>query len=343
MNGLQALMARLSPAAAERAASDYLTFLLTGKKAEGAHPAVDDIATLPMNDRTLDNVLAALNAGRTHPALPAWAKEQLANMVEPALQVIAREYPAPTHRAIVKLIAATDYRPQNLVTGLDGLTLGEVGENGVYPKSLDFEGDRVTTSLRTFGRIVRITRQTITNDASCQYFRDVGMALLAAAYRLEARELFALLEANGNLADGDPWFTDGNNVTSPSVLGALVKGFETFAEQRFDSGEYVATMPAVLVVPPSWYVNAADLPSDLALNRDLLILKIPHVTHGYLVANPSACPAIGLLSLSATATPQLETNREPTANLDIGLEVKVRHDFAVVPLNRAGIVRLTVA
>ena len=126
-------------------------------------------------------------------------------------------------------------------------------------------------------------------------------------------------------------------------MGALEKGVELFAEQQYPNGEFVDNTPAVLVVPASWVIRISDSLVDLALHLGkLTIIRTGRVQSGYLFANPAAHPAIVLAGLNNDLQPELTVNTKPKMNLDIGLELRVLHDFAAIPVSRLGIVKMSV-
>ena len=343
MSGAADLLARLSPAAAERVAREYLVSLLSGEISPGEHPGVSDLRSLPLNERNLDAIVKGLAVGgRTNAGMPTYSRALLADIVDPALQVVSKSYPLPAHRQFCKILTAPDFRPSKYIAAIDGLDVQEIGELGEYPTINEhaFEGNAETVSLRTFGRIAQISRQTATNDATCGYFRDLGAALVAACFRKEAALVYGALEANPLLSDGDNWFNASNTETAVNVATVLERAFAKFAGQTFSNGEYVGAIPTVLIVPPSWSLYTDDFTSDLVIQRPFLI-KSPYVSSGYMLAGAS-CPSIGLVGLDQALIPQLETNPRPPSNLDIALQLKVRHTFAVLPLQRAGVVKLAV-
>jgi hypothetical protein len=149
-----------------------------------------------------------------------------------------------------------------------------------------------------------------------------------------------MMESNPVLADGGQWFDSSNTYTGANPLSCLENGFEKFAGQQFPNGDYVGAVPTLLVVPPSWTLTVDDFTSDIVLQRPYLI-KTPWVTNGYLIAGAN-CPSVALIGLDQTLLPQIETNPAPPKDFDIGLQAKVTHTFAVLPLQRAGIVRLAI-
>jgi hypothetical protein len=270
----------------------------------------------------------------------------LVDVLGPALNVLERTYPQPIHRQFTQLVPVPNFREQAIVTGLDGLTLQQVGEGAEYPRvnerSIGVEIE--TTAIKVFGLIMSLTRETMTNDSASRFFASAANALLAAAYRHETGSVYSALESNPNLADGQPWFDASNSTTKANVYHALETGFTLFAGQKFASGEYVDAQPAILVLPPDWSMELGATLSDILVNiaaNGLRVLKSGRITSAYLFANPSECPSLGLAGFG-DIRPAVELNNRIKLSSNAGAELKVRHEFAAVPLSRLGVVKMSV-
>ena len=340
MTGAAALLDRLAPAARERVLKEYVEQLLTGRTAENPHPGTADILSLPAHDRTLGAIIDGMSkGGMTNAELPMYSRELLSQVLDPALISLSKAYPTPSHRAFCSVQQVANYKRQSFIGGFDALTVGPLNELSEIPvtnsAAISFELERGAVSQ--YGRVLRIPRTDITNDGSGAFFRSAGNALTAAAFRNEATEVYSLLESGANLRDGQPWFDASNSTTQPSELGALEKGVETFAEQQYPNGEFVDNVPA------SWVIRISDSLVDLALHLGkLTIIRTGRVQSGYLFANPAAHPALVLAGLNADLQPELTVNTKPKMNLDIGLELRVLHDFAAIPVSRLGVVKMSV-
>lgn len=343
MSAATDLLAKLAPATQERVVREYLTEMLSGKPASGAHPGVADIKALAQHERSFGGILQAMARGRGQ--MPVHARTLLSSILDPALQELSKQYPLPVHRAFCAVQAVPNYLEQSFIGGFDALKVDPLNELAEFPvttsDAISFELERGTVSQ--FGRILRIPRRDVVNDGNGLFFKNAGAALLAAAYRREATALYGLLEAGATLRDGQPWFDASNSTTQPSALGAIESGVELFANQQYPNGEYVDNTPAVLVVPASWVIRISDSLVDLALHLGkLTIIRTGRVTSGYLFANPAAHPAVVLAGLSEDVMPQVETNTTPRMSLDVGLELRISHSFGVVPVSRLGIVKMSV-
>lgn len=347
MNGAADLLNRLAPAARERVLREYIAELVTGKATDNPHPGVADMRSLPVDQRTLGAILQGIESGgRTSPQLPQLSRALLSDVLDPALIGLAKQYPAPVHRAFVGVQVVPNYREQSFIGSFDGLEVSPVGELGAIPvtlsDSISFELER--GSVKQHGRILRIPRRDVINDSAGVFFRNAGNALIAAAYRAETSAVFDLLENGATLRDGQAWFDSSNSVSGVSVLAAIENGFELFASQKFASGEYADVVPAVLVIPPDWSFHIGDTISDILLNLangGLRVIKSGRVTSGYLFSAPEVYPSVVLAGLTPNLQPVIDTNPRPKMNLDVGLEVRVLHSFAAVPVSRIGVVKMT--
>lgn len=347
MNGAAALLDQLAPAARERVLKEYVQELLTGRKVDNPHPGTADILSLPAHDRTLGAIIDGMErGGMTNPSLPSYSRDLLSSVLDPSLLALAKQYPAPQHRAFCQVMTVPNYKEQSFIGGFDALTVEPVGELAEIPTtlsdSISYELER--GSVTQHGRVLRIPRRDVVNDGSGIFFRNAANALLAASFRREATSVYSLLENGTTLRDGQPWFDASNSTTQPSVLGALEKGFELFAAQKYASGEFTDNVPSVLVIPAEWTITVSNIVSDILLNiGKLTVIKTGRVTAGYLFANPAAHPALLLAGLNQNVQPSVEVNMKPKLSLDVGLELRVLHSFAPVAVSRLGIVRMSVS
>lgn len=346
------LLTRLAPGQAKKAVSQFLTRTVVPESVRSGEipsPACIDLESLPPEDRTLEQMVRALEpdvAGRSG-QIPWTQRNALIDVLTPALKTLERTYPTPAHRAFCRLVPVTDYLSKTFVNGLDGLTLQQVHEHGEYPKITErmITAEIETGAVQTFGLILSLTRETLANDTASQFFGSAANALTGAAYRHEAGQVYGLLESGATLADGQPWFDASNSVSQASILGALTAGFELFAGQQFASGEFTDAQPGVLVIPASWSIIASDIVSDILLSvgaGQLQVVKSGRISSGYIFANPVACPSIGLAGFLGVR-PQLELNNRLRLESNDGLQLKVRHEYCPIPLSRVGIVKMTSA
>lgn len=349
-------LTRIPPAQARQAAQMLITEKM-GIKAPTSTLAFEDLKALPEDARSLSTLVEALHpdSKRSSPS-PWYARSGLIDLLNPAVQVVAREFPLPIHRPFCRVLQARSYLSQQYLIGLEGLTVDEVSDAGEFLETREsvtsqlpggsfqtIPGDigsfeHIAAEVKRYGRLLTLSVETVAND-DAGYFGQATQALVAAAYRKEAKAVFGLLEAGATLEDGNAWFDNSNSVTAANLLAALDTAIEKMAAQTFISGEFVDAAPAYLIIPAAWrtlsdrtFVNLAD--------QGIGVITSNQVTQGYLMADPAVAPALGLIGFG-DLTPQVDLNPKPSARY--GLQMRVEHSFAVAPLSRYGIVKLMVA
>lgn len=348
-------LTRIPPAQARQAAQMLLTEQM-GIKAPTSTAAFEDLRSLPEDARRLSTLVDAMfpDAKRSSPT-PWYARSGLIDLLNPAVQVVAREFPLPIHRPFCRVLPAKSYLSQQYLIGLEGLTVDPVTEGGEFLETREsvtapFPGgsfdtitgdigafEHITAEVKRYGRLLTLRVETIAND-DAGYFGQATQALVAAAYRREAKAVFGLLEAGATLEDGNAWFDGTNSVTESTLLGALDAAIAKMAGQTFISGEFVDAPPAYLIVPTAWR-TLSDRTFINLIDQGVKIVTSNQVTSGYLMADPAVAPALGLIGFDLTPTVAIN----PKNSARYGLQMSVQHSFAVAPLSRRGIVKLTVA
>lgn len=338
---MQHYLQRLPGAVAKRAASQYLQEQMTGKQTQHADPALADLRALHADQRSLEAMVTAISPDERHRSSPTpwFTRSGFDDLLNPAVGVIARDFPTPDHRSFTRVIPARDYRSQEFLAGIDGLALEAVNEAGELTDfnlaSLAF--DTSTSTVRRYGRIVTIGVEQFVNDDG-GVFANLTASLVKAAYRLEAERTYDVLTANPTLSDGDTLFISNNTATGATVAAALDDGLEKFASQTVSTGAYAAVQPRTLVIPPDWSSLGLEI-ANLA-SRGVRVLVSPHVTSAYLLADPAEAPTVGLF-VFGTGTPRVEIN--PKRSARYGVQLSVEHSFDVQAVSRVGVVKLTLA
>ena len=333
-------LSRLPSAVARRAATQFVTETLTGKPTPKADPALIDLRALHQDDKTLEKLVMETSTDgnfRSSPT-PWYTRAAFDDLLNPAVGVIARDFPTPDHRSFTRVIPARDYRSQEFLAGIDGLALEAVNEAGELSDfnlaSLEF--DTSTATVRRYGRIVTLVVEQFVNDDG-RVFANLTASLVKAAYRLEAEHTYGVLTANPTLSDGDTLFVSGNSATGATVAAALDEGLEKFASQTVSTGAFAALQPRALVIPPDWSSLGLEI-ANLAA-RGVRVLVSPHVTSAYLLADPAEAPTVGLF-VFGTGTPRVEIN--PKRSARYGVQLSVEHAFDVQAVSRVGVVKMTV-
>lgn len=269
---------------------------------------------------------------------------EFAGITTDAAKALVVQHPKPTWRAILRQVNAENYRVQTLLNAMFAPALLPVGEGGEYPLGDPHAGllFAAEVAVQKYGRALPITRESVINDRSLGFLADTINSMTAAAYRREADAVFAALADNADLADGNPWFTGDNAVSEASVPTAVMAGMDALRSQTYPDGQRAHLEPYALVIPASWHIEMTQLDAEF-LARPPLILRSAALTDGYVIADPTFAPALALVTLNPGGAPDFTVSGK--AGNAFGRElhsvVKVRHEFAVCPLARVGIVRMT--
>jgi hypothetical protein len=332
-------LTRLPPAAARRAASQYVQETMSGVQTAHADPALADLRALDADSRSLEAMVDAIDPPERHRSSPTpwFARSGFDDLLNPAIRVITRETPRPDHRAFTRLIPATDYREHTFLAGIGGMDVALVHDGGELTDA-DLAGlgfDTGVARVRRFGRIATLTVEQATNDDGSVFGR-FSQELALAAYRKEAGVVYSVLTSNPTLSDGDSLFIASNSATGASVAAALEAGLEKFAGQAFATGAYAGLQPATLIVPPAWSTLGLEI-TNLA-SRGVKVITSPYVTDAYLLADPMQAPVVGLFAFS-DGVPDVQLN--PKRSSRFGIQLSVVHSFDAAALTRIGAVKMS--
>lgn len=272
---------------------------------------------------------------------------RMAYMEEPASHVIW------TGEAEVK-----DFKQNSLVQLSEAPDLEAVPEGGEY-KHGSFGDEAEKFHIETFGKMFKITRQALIND-DLQAFTRLPQAFGQSARRKEADLVYAVLTGNPDLADGVELFhTDhGNVVTGASTfnLAALASGRLRMRLQKGPAGlQSLNLIPRFLIVPAALETTAEQLIASIVdpsksndtpnaeFVRGLTLvvdsrLDDVSATTFYLAASPGQVDTITRAYLAGEGRPYIETREGWEVD---AMEIKCRLDFAAVPADFRGLVRVS--
>lgn len=265
-----------------------------------------------------------------------------------------------TFMSVVNVVDVSDFK-QVSVAHLGGISaLEEVGEHGEFHYATI--GEKAETYvLSTWGKIVALSRQLIIND-DLRAFANMTAKLGRAASVLENNLHWALRTGNKVMADGNGVYHSSHGNIGTKVLGldGLAEGFRTMLVQRDvgpkagELGDFINVVPSVLTVPPELLHIALQLTADItpgtvtAANPYRGKLKVEveprlsaaGVTNGtttwFLDAAPSDWPTWELAYLEGERGPVVESREGFEVD---GVEIKVRHDVAMAPIDWVGTFR----
>ena len=162
------------------------------------------------------------------------------------------------HARISKPLEVRDFREVDVPVLSVDANLQRVYEDAVYRARAQVDAaDGETAALLTYGALLLVSRKVVVNDDINAIAAAAATLGLGAAW-LEADLVFAVLENNGNLQDGNPLFSAGaDNLLTGSPLSATTLGDAVALLRRQKvAGKEANIAPAFVVVPPELEVTA---------------------------------------------------------------------------------------
>ena len=329
------------------AAREFVGFSLRQMAAELNPDAARAIMSGPASS-WLDRVSsrnAGMHATSDFPALLSNAANKLL--------LAAYEYSRTALVAAVYRDRATDFKLNSRLRPGEFPELLEIGEHSEYKYGTLGENAE-TFQLRTYGRMLSITRQALINDdlnAFAQATRSAGQA----AAELEAKLIVGQLTGNPDLSDGTAVFhADHGNVAASGAalsVASLAAARKAMRLQRgVDDEQLVNVRPRFLIVPAALETAAEQIVAEITaetvatvnpFSGALQVLVEPRLdasseTAWYLAASPAAVPSLAFAVLDGRDGPSIETR---DAWVIDGMEMKVRHDCASFWLDYRGVYR----
>lgn len=252
-----------------------------------------------------------------------------------------------------------DFKEQSLVQLSEAPDLLKVNEGGEYTHG-SFSDAGMTFKIEKFGRLFSITREAIINDDLAAFTR-LPQAFGKSAKRKEADLVYQVLTGNPNMADGKALFhTDHGNIVSGLTgldVDAIAQGRTLMRKQKgLNSAAPINIQPAYLIVPAELETKAEQLIASLvdpdtstdavnpAFVRGLTLVVDSRLDEVgldcYLAANPNQVDTVMRAYLAGEERPYFETREGWETD---GLHVKARMEFAAVPVDHRGLVKLTIS
>lgn len=252
------------------------------------------------------------------------------------------EYPT-TYMFVSRPMSLSDFKQKKLIRFGDFPELKEVQEDGEYTYGAPGEHPEYI-QLRTWGRLLSISRQALIND-DLGAFDDFGVMAAEAVRRFENKTVWAVVTTNANMSDGNALFSSqhGNLAASGAAPSAATIGAGKAAmrKQKSIDGETINLEPATIVVPSDLETAVEQLLSDLIVpttpseltprsQRQLAqvtepLLDADSITAWYLSANINRRAGLVYANLRGVNGPETFTDDHFTRD---GVTIKVRRDFA---------------
>jgi len=278
--------------------------------------------------------------------------EILSAVTNKTLRQAYETYPR-TFMLFCRQVLATDFKAMNRVQLGEAPQLLEVGESGEFKRGTLGES-KESYKVKTYGRVVAITRQTLINDDLDAFTRIPAMYGNSIA-QLESDVVWGIITANPAMADGNALFhtTHKNLAGTGTALAVDAVGAARAAmalQTGFDKKTVLNIRPAFLIVPAALELKAEQLvaqnlvPADSTKVvpqsiRTLSPISEPRLdaasaTAWYLAASPNQIDTIEYAYLEGQQGAYIETRN----GFDVdGVEIKCRLDFGAKAIDWRGL------
>ncbi|MEW8073632.1 MAG: head maturation protease, ClpP-related [Candidatus Thiodiazotropha endolucinida] len=194
--------------------------------------------------------------------------ELLSGVAGKSLMIGYESEPA-THRQWTREVEFQDFKPEKRVALSETPELLEVPEHGSYEDgSLSERAEAYKPD--TYGRILRLTRQSLIND-DLGGFTRIPVAFGQSAARLEADKVYARLIENQNMSDGNALFSAAHNNLAATggalSVATLSEARMSMRTQKGPNGGYLNAVPRFLIVPAAMESEALVLLANEHLER----------------------------------------------------------------------------
>jgi len=257
--------------------------------------------------------------------------------------------------------SASDFKTATVAALSESGIMSEVPEGAEFPAYAASE-EKESIQLKTYGKILSITRQAIVNDDLSAFDRIPTMHGRAWARTINQLAVQVLL-SNAALTDTVALFHASHNnldaattaVTTKATAEAVIRALELLMMQQtdVDGASYLNLSPAVIVTGPTlknYYIQALAETDRADNNRAVDIAQMgitlvaePEIENTTLTgaaanltfafANPSDAPVVEVRFLDGNDAPRLE---QETGFAVDGVRYKVAGDVAAAAIDYRG-------
>jgi len=310
--------------------------------------ARESLGNSGVNTRGLSRDEVATRALHTTSDFP----EILSAVTNKTLRQAYDAYPR-TFMLFCRQVLATDFKAMHRVQLGEAPQLLEVGESGEFKRGTLGES-KESYKVKTYGRVVAITRQTLINDDLDAFTRIPAMYGNSIA-QLESDVVWGIITANPAMADGNALFhTTHKNLAGTGAaldVGSVGAARAAMAKQTgLDKKTVLNVRPAFLIVPASLELKAEQLVAQNLVPaatssvvpqsiRTLAPISEPRLdaaseTAWYLAASPNQIDTIEYAYLEGQQGAYIETRN----GFDVdGVEIKCRLDFGAKAIDWRGL------
>ncbi len=310
--------------------------------------ARESLGNVGVNTRGLSRDEVATRALHSTSDFP----EILSAVTNKTLRQAYDAYPR-TFMLFCRQVLATDFKAMHRVQLGEVPQLLEVGESGEFKRGTLGES-KESYKVKTYGRVVAITRQTLINDDLDAFTRIPAMYGNSIA-QLESDVVWGIISANPAMADGNALFhANHKNLAGTGTalaVDAVGAARAAMAKQTgLDKKTVLNVRPAFLIVPASLELKAEQLVAQNLVPaatssvvpqsiRTLAPISEPRLdaaseTAWYLAASPNQIDTIEYAYLEGQQGAYIETRN----GFDVdGVEIKCRLDFGAKAIDWRGL------
>lgn len=219
----------------------------------------------------------------------------------------------------------------------------DVGDGREYMMSRATVSDGETIELRSFGRLVQISREAVFND-DLDLLKEAVAQTGAASARMESSLVAAAMDTTGDLSDGLPVFDAAfKNTSTSSGSGINSAVLDTvmglLRMQPADDGEPLNAPTAFIIVTASYEYMARKLVSDARLPIEVKVLPtLSDFLSFYALTSPDIERSIAVARLAGQSHPLAVEPVKTPLSFD-GAVIRIRIDTGAAMVGRRGIVR----
>ena len=258
-----------------------------------------------------------------------------------------------TFALFCRQVLATDFKSMHRVQLGEAPQLLEVGESGEFKRGTLGES-KESYKVKTYGRVVAITRQVLINDDLDAFTRIPAMYGNSIA-QLESDVVWGIITSNPAMADGNALFhtTHKNLAGTGAALDVASVGAARAAmalQTGLDKKTVLNIRPAFLIVPAALELKAEQLVAQNLVPADSSKVVPPSIrtlspiseprldaasaTSWYLAASPNQIDTIEYAYLEGQQGAYIETRN----GFDVdGVEIKCRLDFGAKAIDWRGL------
>ena len=269
--------------------------------------------------------------------------------------ILGYEREPASHRIWTRSVEVDDFKPVSRVALSEAPELLEIPEHGTYKEG--HLSDRAESyQVKPYGRVLKLTRQSLVND-DLGAFARIPMAFGAAAARLEADKVYGLLISNPSMSDEFALFSpEHNNLAAAGAalsVPTLSAARMAMRNQKGPNDGYLNIIPRYLIVPTAMESEAMVLLANEHFERvvdgDALRSGLTWVKQLELVVDPRLDADSTAAWYLAGSTSQVDTvevaHLDGWKNVftedrqkfeDDSYEIKARLDFACQAIDWVG-------